>query len=154
VSIKKNEVSDGDLIWIPPNTLHEMTGYPPFMDVPYVHFDLCFDLKRSLWQAYIPIGTGTLKKYRQFIHPPIRHPIIKKLFGKLNIPNKFIVGDLIKKLAIVYNSDGHYYTPEPLGPGCEPYPAMYGKPDFKLLDKLVADIVSYFGDRENTLLCF
>ena len=35
------------------------------------------------------------------------------------------------------NDDSCFLTPEPLGPGGDPYPAMYGKPDPLKLDKLV-----------------
>jgi len=53
---------------------------------------------------------------------------------------------------IGYNKPGCYCTPEPLGPGGAPYPAMYGKPDTELLDKLVRSSVSYFRERESALL--
>ena len=53
---------------------------------------------------------------------------------------------------IGYNRDGCYCTPEPLGPGGDPYPATYGKPDPASLDKLVGDSVKYFREREEELL--
>lgn len=53
---------------------------------------------------------------------------------------------------IGYNSDDRFVTPEPLGPGGNPYPAMYGKPDRDFLDKLVMQTVSYFREREEILL--
>ncbi|MCM8710009.1 sugar phosphate isomerase/epimerase [Clostridium sp. SYSU_GA19001] len=53
---------------------------------------------------------------------------------------------------IGYNQYGGFVTPEPLGPGGAPYPAMYGKPDKKVLDKLVIDSYRYFIERENELL--
>lgn len=53
---------------------------------------------------------------------------------------------------IGYNTEGRFVTPEPLGPGADPYPAMNGKPDKKLLDNLVLDTASYFRERENALL--
>ena len=53
---------------------------------------------------------------------------------------------------IGYNQPGRYCTPEPLGPGGDPYPAMYGSPDMKLLDKLVNKTARYFRERENLLL--
>ena len=49
---------------------------------------------------------------------------------------------------IGYNTPGHYCTPEPLGPGGDPYPAMYGKPDPKKLDRLVEVTVRTFRERE------
>jgi len=53
---------------------------------------------------------------------------------------------------IGYNENGKYVTPEPLGPGGDPYPAMHGKPDGALLDKLVHQTVSYFREREEELI--
>jgi D-psicose/D-tagatose/L-ribulose 3-epimerase len=53
---------------------------------------------------------------------------------------------------IGYNVDGRYVTPEPLGPGGAPYPAMYGKPDKASLDAMVQQTAAYFRERENELL--
>jgi D-psicose/D-tagatose/L-ribulose 3-epimerase len=53
---------------------------------------------------------------------------------------------------IGYNRSGRFVTPEPLGPGGDPYPAMNGKPDRKLLDKLVITTAAYFNEREKVLL--
>jgi len=53
---------------------------------------------------------------------------------------------------IGYNTHGRYVTPEPLGPGGDPYPAMHGKPDKKQLDKLVMQTARYFREREEALL--
>ena len=39
-------------------------------------------------------------------------------------------------------------SPEPLGPGGAPYPAMYGKPDRETLDELVRATVSTIKERE------
>lgn len=49
---------------------------------------------------------------------------------------------------IGYNRPGHFCTPEPLGPGGDPYPAMYGKPDSRHLDYLVERSVRTFRERE------
>ena len=51
-----------------------------------------------------------------------------------------------------FNRDGCYATPEPLGPGGDPYPAMHGKPDPAALDKLVRQTAKYFREREEVLL--
>jgi sugar phosphate isomerase/epimerase len=53
---------------------------------------------------------------------------------------------------IGYNKPGCYVTPEPLGPGGDPYPAMFGNPDKKVLDKLVSDTAKYFREREMQLV--
>jgi len=60
---------------------------------------------------------------------------------------------LIMALYVIgYNQKGCYVTPEPLGPGGDPYPAMHGKPDKETLDKLVLQTVSYFREREDAVL--
>ncbi|XID93459.1 sugar phosphate isomerase/epimerase family protein [Paenibacillaceae bacterium WGS1546] len=47
-----------------------------------------------------------------------------------------------------FNREGRFVTPEPLGPGGDPYPAMYGKPDAVKLDDMVARTAAYFRERE------
>ncbi|MFC0272822.1 sugar phosphate isomerase/epimerase family protein [Metabacillus herbersteinensis] len=51
-----------------------------------------------------------------------------------------------------YNREGRFVTPEPLGPGGDPYPAMNGKPDKENNDKLVMQTVRYFREREEVLV--
>ncbi|MHB0999053.1 MAG: sugar phosphate isomerase/epimerase family protein [Armatimonadota bacterium] len=59
------------------------------------------------------------------------------------------VDTLIMALYLIgYNNEWCYCTPEPLGPGGDPYPAMYGKPDIELLENLVAKTASYWRERE------
>ncbi|RCW47533.1 sugar phosphate isomerase/epimerase family protein [Paenibacillus prosopidis] len=53
---------------------------------------------------------------------------------------------------IGFNQEGRFVTPEPLGPGGDPYPAMYGKPDKERLDALVRKSVTYFREREAFLI--
>lgn len=53
---------------------------------------------------------------------------------------------------IGFNARGRYVTPEPLGPGGNPYPAMYGKLDARRLDKLVKQTATYFRQREEEVL--
>ena len=53
---------------------------------------------------------------------------------------------------IGYNQPGCYVTPEPLGPGGDPYPAMFGRPDPKRLDPLVRKTARYFRAREEEVL--
>jgi sugar phosphate isomerase/epimerase len=53
---------------------------------------------------------------------------------------------------IGYNNDNCFVTPEPLGPGGDPYPAMNGKPDPAKLDQLVLDTADYFRMREDEIL--
>ncbi len=53
---------------------------------------------------------------------------------------------------IRYNRPGCFVTPEPLGPGGDPYPAMNNIPDTTLLDHMVQQTVSYFREREEAVL--
>ena len=60
---------------------------------------------------------------------------------------------LIMALYLIgYNTAGRYVTPEPLGPGGDPYPAMNGRPNKARLDKLVAQTARYFREREAAVL--
>ena len=56
---------------------------------------------------------------------------------------------LLRALYLIgYSAPGHFCTPEPLGPGGDPYPAMYGKPDARKLDRLVERTVRTVRERE------
>jgi D-psicose/D-tagatose/L-ribulose 3-epimerase len=60
---------------------------------------------------------------------------------------------IIRVLYLVrHNADGRYVTPEPLGPGADPYPAMNGRLDAKVLEDLVQRTARYFGEREEAVL--
>jgi len=60
---------------------------------------------------------------------------------------------LIRALYLIgYNAPGRYVTPEPLGPGGDPYPAMYGRPDQQALSRLVMQTAHYFREREEAVL--
>ena len=50
------------------------------------------------------------------------------------------------------NQPGYFVTPEPLGPGGDPYPAMNGIPDQESLDRLVSQTATYFRAREEAVL--
>jgi len=53
---------------------------------------------------------------------------------------------------IGYNKGDYFCTPEPLGPGGDPYPAMWGAPDPATLDELVRQTASTFYEREAEIL--
>ena len=53
---------------------------------------------------------------------------------------------------IEYNRPGCFVTPEPLGPGGNPYPAMHGKSNPQILDTLVQQTVRYFRECEQVVL--
>lgn len=60
---------------------------------------------------------------------------------------------IIRALYVIgYNQPGRYVSFEPLGPGGDPYPAMYGRPDKAKLDALVNNSVSYFRACEEMVL--
>ena len=59
---------------------------------------------------------------------------------------------VIKALYLIgFNRDDCYFTPEPLGPGGNPYPAMYGTHEPEDLDELVRQTASYFREREKVV---
>ena len=63
------------------------------------------------------------------------------------------IDTIIMALYIIkYNEGNNYVTPEPLGPGGDPYPAMYAKPDEEKLNHLVKQSANYFRERENEVL--
>ncbi|MFN8448806.1 MAG: sugar phosphate isomerase/epimerase family protein [Anaerolineae bacterium] len=60
---------------------------------------------------------------------------------------------IIRALYLIgFNTEGKFVTPEPLGPGGDPYPAMHGKPDKASLDRLVEQSIRYFREREAAVL--
>jgi sugar phosphate isomerase/epimerase len=60
---------------------------------------------------------------------------------------------IVRALYVIgFNTEGHYVTFEPLGPGGDPYPAMYGRPDKAKLDALVQNSIRYFRDCEELVL--
>lgn len=75
------EVGPGDLLWIPPATLHEMEGYAPGMTCPYLHGDLQYRPGASHWDFSIPEGTRDLAAFAPLMHPPPAHPVLAALAG-------------------------------------------------------------------------
>ena len=63
------------------------------------------------------------------------------------------VDTVIKALYLIgHNVPGRYVTPEPLGPGAGPYPAMHSLQDPAVLDELVFGTVTYWREREEEVL--
>ena len=59
---------------------------------------------------------------------------------------------IIEALYLIgYNNRDCFMSPEPLGPGGDPYPAMYGKPEPEVLDELVKVTVETIRSREALL---
>ncbi|HVC90715.1 MAG TPA: sugar phosphate isomerase/epimerase family protein [Acidobacteriaceae bacterium] len=56
---------------------------------------------------------------------------------------------IIRALYLIgHNREGRFVSFEPLGPGGDPYPAMYGKPNKGKLDRLVSTSIQYFTECE------
>lgn len=96
------EVNDGDLIWIPPDTLHEMQGTSETMHCLFIHFDLLYDPARSHWDACIPGGTKDLEEFSNLMHPKIKHPVISRWKGKIHITNQAAILSILQKINIEY----------------------------------------------------
>lgn len=59
------------------------------------------------------------------------------------------IDTLIMALYLIgYNNEWCYCTPEPLGPGGDPYPAMYGRTPAAKLDALVSTTARTWNERE------
>ena len=54
--------------------------------------------------------------------------------------------------AVGYDNDRCFCTAEPLGPGGDPYPQMWGTPDPAMLDRLVEQTARTFHEREAEVL--
>lgn len=60
---------------------------------------------------------------------------------------------VIRALYLIgHNAEGRFVTPEPLGPGGDPYPAMHGNPDGTALNELVSQTARCFREREEAVL--
>ncbi len=60
---------------------------------------------------------------------------------------------IIRALYVIgHNRSDRFVSFEPLGPGGDPYPAMYGRPDKSKLDALVSTSIRYFRECEEMVL--
>lgn len=80
-------VETGDIVWVPPDTPHEMRGTSRQMRCSYAHFDLIYDPSRSHWDACIPGGTLEMSGLRRFMHPPVSLEPVASWRGKLRLSN-------------------------------------------------------------------
>jgi AraC-like DNA-binding protein len=106
VGDKTFNVKSGDLVWIPPDTLHEMRGSSEKMNCIYIHFDLAYDPARSHWNAFIPGGTKELSKCQAIMHPPVDDQSISRWCGKIAIENKSLVKQLMKQICLEHKRSG------------------------------------------------
>ncbi len=80
-------VERGDLVWIPPMTVHEMRGTSQAMRCSYVHFDLVHDAGKRHWDACIPGGTLDLSKHAELAQSGHTGTVCDKWSGKLKLSN-------------------------------------------------------------------
>lgn len=92
------DAAPGDLFWIPPDTEHAMAGEPPGMICPYVHFDLVYRREVSHWDFSVPAGMTDLGPMLPLMHPPLRHPLLDPLAGRLRGPTSQRVVAMIREL--------------------------------------------------------
>jgi len=92
------EVGEGDLFWVPPDTLHEMEGFAPGMLCPYVHFDLLYRPSHSHWDFSIPGGMTDLSELQPLLHPPLGIPRLDALAGRIAGHTNRRVGQLIQEV--------------------------------------------------------
>lgn len=102
VAEKTFDVSSGDLIWIPPDTLHEMRGDAPGTTLQYIHFDLFYDPDRSHWSANFPGGTTNLSQWPERMHPPVQDPILGSWRGKLQGGNPAFVTETLRRIVLEF----------------------------------------------------
>jgi AraC-like DNA-binding protein len=91
-------VQPGDVVWIPPDTDHEMEGFAPGMTCPYLHGDLLYRPAVSHWDFSIPGGTTDLSAFAPLMHPPLTHPDLLGLAGLHRGPAARRTGDLIREI--------------------------------------------------------
>lgn len=63
------------------------------------------------------------------------------------------IDTIIRALYLMgYNQERHFVTGEPLGPGRDSYAIMYGQHSEEFKERMVADTVLYFREREEALI--
>lgn len=91
-------VGKWDLVWVPPNTFHEMRGCSRQMRCTYIHFDLLHDVSAYDWDACIPGGTLDLSEFRHLMHPAKVHPAMDAWRGKLKLSNAPAVHSALREI--------------------------------------------------------
>jgi AraC-like DNA-binding protein len=103
VAVNPFDVEAGDLILIPPDTLHEMRGDAPGTRMQYIHFDLLYDPERSHWSASVPGGTTDLSEWYGQMHPPVHDPVIGIRRGKIKPINQVVITELMRRIVLEYS---------------------------------------------------
>jgi len=99
-------VGAGSLVWIPPDTPHEMRGLSAAMRCLYLHFDLDYDPGRSHWDACIPGGTTDISPWRGHIAPPPGDPILASWCGRLPVPDPEPILALMAEICLEHRRSG------------------------------------------------
>ncbi|OGV74612.1 MAG: hypothetical protein A3K19_05890 [Lentisphaerae bacterium RIFOXYB12_FULL_65_16] len=94
------DAEPNDLFWIPPDTDHEMEGFPPLMACPYVHFDLIYRPDVAHWDFSIPGGMTDLEELRPLMHPEMPAPRLQTLRGRIRTHTNRRAGDLIREICV------------------------------------------------------
>jgi AraC-like DNA-binding protein len=100
------KVNTDDIVWIPPDTAHEMSGTSERMNCIYIHFDLVYDPERSHWDACIPGGTNDFPDCAGLMHPKVDDPVVRKWRGLMAVENKMLVKKLMKQICIEHKRSG------------------------------------------------
>lgn len=91
-------VQPGDLVWIPPDTLHSMEGFAPGMNCPYLHGDLAYRGTVGHWDFSIPGGMTDLAQFAPLMHPPTSDPALAALPGLHRGPAARRAGELVREV--------------------------------------------------------
>jgi AraC-like DNA-binding protein len=92
----------GDLLWVPPNTDHSMSGSCRCL---FIHCDLIYSPTRSHWNAYIPSGTVDLSSWPGRMHPPLPDKEIVARNGKLISPASPAIHTLFSTICRTHSRD-------------------------------------------------
>jgi AraC-like DNA-binding protein len=99
-------VGPGSLVWIPPDTPHEMRATSATMRCLYLHFDLDYDSRRSHWDACIPGGTLDLAPWRGRLAPPVDDPDLSMWRGRLPVRDPEPILTLMGEICLEHRRSG------------------------------------------------
>ncbi|MBD3391451.1 MAG: helix-turn-helix domain-containing protein [Chitinivibrionales bacterium] len=99
------DVGNGDLVWIPPGTPHEMRGRSRTMHCVFAHFDVAYDPARSHWDAHVPGGVHDLSAYAKLMHPPVDHLAVGGWRGRMQLANHGAIGELLARICLEHHRD-------------------------------------------------
>ncbi len=99
-------VHDGDIVWIPPDVAHSMSGTGPRMHLAYIHFDLVFDPGRGLWDAHIPAGFTDTAPFIGRMGAKTKDPLFSKLSGKIVSGDKAGIIPLAREICALHRYSG------------------------------------------------